>query len=433
MFEGSGTGLGASTAPRPIQTFAFHIQTWKHDIFRRYFPDRDFTFVPMYLDEAEFRNRWTSVILQAKKPEIFVWSLRAPEGLADFAASHDIPVFFIEDGFIRSLEASAGRSAPLSLTIDSNTAYFDCRTPSGLEQLLSSYAFDDDPELLDRAAGGIRFLLETGVSKYNGSPDIGIDAIYGPKLKRRVLVLGQVEDDASIAFGCDRTVTNNDLVRLAASENPDAQIIYKPHPDILNRVRLAQSDPADVRHLCQILDKPMSMATSFKTIDHVYTITSLAGFEALLRGLKVTVYGCPFYAGWGLTDDRQPNPRRGRQLSLAAVFAGAYLLYPRYFDPKTGQAASFEETVQRIRRHLDSGSAIADQPVSPPAAPSWRPWGAYGLLGWRHLLTPFVAAIVARIGHPRDAQVYREDPVRFFREMPNRKFRFIGKLLYPFD
>lgn len=423
-------GEAGSPAPvKMITTYAFHIHGWKKEIFRRYFPDRTFVFVPMYAREADFED-WAVRILREENPQIFVWSLRAPKKLKSFAAQHQIPVFYIEDGFIRSVVANASRTPPLSLALDQGTAYFDCREPSDLERLLCSYDFDGAPELLARASAGIRFLLETGVSKYNSDIRTDINDLYGPKSGKRVLVIGQVEDDASIQFGCLSPVTNNDLVRLAAKENPGAQIIYKPHPDILNRVRLAQSDPQDVRHLCQIITQPLSMSQAFETIDHVYTITSLAGFEALLRGLKVTTYGCPFYAGWGLTDDRQPNERRGRTLTIEALFAGAYLLYPRYFEPKSGKGLSFEETVDGILHYFSM--AKDDRPPPQPLAPEWQAWGAYGILGWRHLIAPPLSLIISRIGNDRDAKTFRQDPILFFRELSNPKLRFIGRILYPF-
>ena len=62
-------------------------------------------------------------------------------------------------------------------------------------------------------------------------------------------------------------------------------------------------------------------------------MTSLSGFDALLRGKRVVVYGRPFYAGWGLTEDRLSIPRRQRQLTLDALVAGALLRYPIYWDP----------------------------------------------------------------------------------------------------
>ena len=61
-------------------------------------------------------------------------------------------------------------------------------------------------------------------------------------------------------------------------------------------------------------------------VDAVETMTSLAGFEAMVRGKHVAVHGRPFYAGWGLSEDLDPPPRRGRTLSIDELFAAAILL-----------------------------------------------------------------------------------------------------------
>jgi len=45
-------------------------------------------------------------------------------------------------------------------------------------------------------------------------------------------------------------------------------------------------------------------------------MTSLSGFEALLRDKKVVTYGSPFYAGWGLTEDHAVTERRCRRRTL---------------------------------------------------------------------------------------------------------------------
>ena len=38
----------------------------------------------------------------------------------------------------------------------------------------------------------------------------------------------------------------------------------------------------------------------------VYTVSSQLGFEAILAGHRPQVFGQPFYAGWGLSEDRNP-------------------------------------------------------------------------------------------------------------------------------
>ena len=51
------------------------------------------------------------------------------------------------------------------------------------------------------------------------------------------------------------------------------------------------------------------------------------GFEALILGCECVVFGMPFYAGWGLTDDRVFCVRSKKKLSLTEVFAASYILY----------------------------------------------------------------------------------------------------------
>jgi capsular polysaccharide export protein len=94
-----------------------------------------------------------------------------------------------------------------------------------------------------------------------------------------------------------------------------------------------------------VINRPI--ATILAEIDEVHVLTSLTGFEALLRGLKVVVYGRPFYAGWGLTEDVTAIDR-GRRLSLEELVAGALILYPRYLDPVTRLPCAPELLVERM-------------------------------------------------------------------------------------
>jgi capsular polysaccharide export protein len=90
------------------------------------------------------------------------------------------------------------------------------------------------------------------------------------------------------------------------------------------------------------------MDAVLKRVDAVHTLTSLTGFEALLRGLPVTCWGAPFYAGWGLTEDRLPVPRRTRRLALDELVAVALILYPRCVDPLTELPCPPEVVLDRL-------------------------------------------------------------------------------------
>ena len=78
-------------------------------------------------------------------------------------------------------------------------------------------------------------------------------------------------------------------------------------------------------------------------------MTSLLGFEALIRNKTVACVGTPFYAGWGLTEDRgDVPPRRREDVSLEGLAHAALIDYPRYFDPVTGTACPVEVVVERL-------------------------------------------------------------------------------------
>ncbi|MDW9880477.1 capsular polysaccharide biosynthesis protein [Sinorhizobium meliloti] len=330
----------------PLILFGFNDwKTFMHD----WFPDHEVIFTHMNMWPIEFYINWKWRILSDKRTKVLAWQYKGPPQVKEFCRKHGVEFHYVEDGFIRSVSLGALRAPPMSLAFDTQDMYFNATEPTDLENLLSAYDFENDTRLMERARAVIDSLLNTRLSKYNSTAPVNIEQIYGAKLKKRILVVGQVERDASIQYGCQTRMTNNDLVWLARCENPEAQIIYKPHPEVMQGTADPISNPAHVRGAALILDQDIPLADAFETIDHVYTITSLAGFEALLRGIPVTTVGCPFYSGWGLTDDRQPNERRARKLTIEQVFAAAYILYPKYIDPTTKRRIEIEDALRILK------------------------------------------------------------------------------------
>ncbi|MCS0790783.1 capsular polysaccharide biosynthesis protein [Cytobacillus firmus] len=327
----------------------FRVSKWKQPYIDAFLPEYKLMFVP----STQWTFLLTPLIKRNQNSVFIVWGVNEDEEVTKYSKTHNIPLYRIEDGFIRSNGLGSMHTAPYSICIDKTGMYFDSTKSCDLEEILNSYDFSSNPELLQRSKKGIDLLKKLGVSKYNHVEKKNIEEIYGPKGKKRVLVIGQVEDDASIKKGSNKRWTNNDLVHLASKENPDAEIIYKPHPDVLTGRRPMQSDPRKVTHIAKVIEEPLSLVDAFQTIDHVYTITSLSGFEALLRGISVTTLGAPFYSGWGLTDDRQKVSRRKRRLTIEELFAGAYILYPKYADPFTKKKLDLEEVIGKIASSVD--------------------------------------------------------------------------------
>jgi capsular polysaccharide export protein len=260
------------------------------------------------------------------------------------AAAAGVPVCRVEDGFIRSLGLGSDLLPPASVIVDGSGIYFDPSGPSDLETLLATHPFDDALRL--RARLLIDRLVAANISKYAaGGLAPTLDAPAG---RRVVLVPGQVADDLSVQLGGGTIKGNLELLRQVRAAAPDAFIVYRPHPDVdAGHRRGAVPDDVILRFADRIC-RGGAMAPLIGAVDEVHTLTSLAGFEALLRGRRVVTYGQPFYAGWTLTEDRAPVPRRGRSLSVEELAAGTLLLYPRYVDPLTRLPCGPEVLIDRL-------------------------------------------------------------------------------------
>ncbi len=251
----------------------------------------------------------------------------------------------VEDGFLRSRGLGADLVPPLSLVCDDLGIYYDPTRESRLERLIARRA-SLRPDQNTRAEALMKTLSRHGLSKYNPRCATPPDLPPG----HRILVAGQVEDDASVRLGAGRAInTNLALLQKARAENPDAVLLYKPHPDVEAGLR-SGTVPADMlRNLADMTLTGTDPARLLEDVHEVWTMTSLLGFEALLRGVPVTTTGAPFYAGWGLTRDLGDIPaRRSARPSLAGLVHATLIDYPRYFDPVTGQSCPVEVVAHRL-------------------------------------------------------------------------------------
>jgi len=280
---------------------------------------------------------------------IAVWPSRAPEGLDAAAAAAGVPVFRVEDGFIRSRGLGADFIPPASIIMDGRGIYYDARQPSDLEVLLTGQTFT--PELLSRARRLIDVLVARGITKYNlgGTRP----AVAFPAERRRILVPGQVADDLSVRVGGAGVAPGLPLLTEVRRRNPDAFVIYKPHPDVEAGHRRGAVPDAEVLRSADLVVRDVAMDSLIGEIDEVHTVTSLTGFEALLRLRPVTTYGRPFYAGWGLTTDIHSPAGRGRQLTLEELVAATLILYPHYLDPVTRLPCGPEQLIGRLDKAGD--------------------------------------------------------------------------------
>jgi capsular polysaccharide export protein len=243
--------------------------------------------------------------------------------------------------------------------MDGEGIYYDSGRASGLETLLSETTFDE--ELLARADRLRRRIVAAELTKYN----VGAGSWQRPAhvCAPVILVPGQVESDASIRRGGALVRTNLDLLRAVRDDNPCAYLLYKPHPDVAAGLRPRGVGEKRALEYCDAIVRDVSMAQLLAVVDEVHLLTSLTGFEALLRGRRVVTYGQPFYAGWGLTEDKAPPPRRRRKMTLEELVAGALILYPTYVSRTTGAFTTPECALEELLLWREHRA---------PAVPLWR-------------------------------------------------------------
>ena len=254
-----------------------------------------------------------------------------------------IKIVRIEDGFLRSVGLGADLVRPVSWVFDARGIYFHAAGVSDLEQILATTDFT--------AAMGARAerlrerLVSCNLTKYN----VGSGAWRPPSDARKIiLVPGQVESDASICHGAPGIATNLGLLRAVREANPEAYVVYKPHPDVAAGLRMRGKNENMARQWCDEQLPDIAMGSLLTLVDEVHVMTSLAGFEALIRGKRVTCYGQPFYAGWGLTADILPIPRRNRLLTLDELVYGAMIMYPMYISRRTGALITPEQALDDL-------------------------------------------------------------------------------------
>ncbi len=292
---------------------------------------------------------------------VVFWAGRETAALSAELAASRAPVVRMEDGFVRSRGLGSDFHPAASAVLDAVGMYYDARGPSRLEEILEGGGFE--PALLARAAALRARLVSLGLTKYNlvGRP-VALDGVEG---RRRLLVVGQVENDKSIEKGCEGVASNLALLEAARRDHPEAFVVFKPHPDVEAGNRPGAVAAADTARLADAVAAEADIIACIEACEGLATMTSLAGFEALLRGKPVWTYGRPFYAGWGLTSDALASERRTRRLSLDELVAGALILYPIYVDPVSGLPCEVEHVVEVLAK------AAANPPgVKPPRL--WR-------------------------------------------------------------
>lgn len=322
--------------------YAFGFSLWKRAFVKQ--------FIGRLADNVVFINSEKKLEALLKHSRARCSVLLWGRGKADWAngLKKSTEVWFMEDGFLRSVGLGADLRRPSSLVIDRQGMYYDSSESSDIIDLLN--AIDLTSEQSDRAVALADIIQKQSITKYNvgcsqSREELMISLQAEAQGREIVVVPGQFENDLSIACSLGSIKKNIDLLAQVREDYPQAYIIYKEHPDVYSGVRPGALGKESAKQYADLYLSDINMASLLVCADRVCTLTSLTGFEALLRDKKVTVYGSPFYAGWGLTTDKIELPGRKRTLSLSELIYGSMVQYSRYVDWSTGFLTGPEQTV----------------------------------------------------------------------------------------
>jgi capsular polysaccharide export protein len=334
-----------SRLPKNLQMVGF--SKWKQPLVLDFFNGSSVRFF------GRFSRQLTSTAL-------ITWGCQHDTPLSKKVGNH---LGRVEDGFLRSVGLGAKKTRPLSWVFDDLGIYYDATRPSRLEHLLQNEPCS--PVLLQRAAALREAICAAGVTKYN-LPGATWKRPAGVELV--ILVPGQVESDASIRYGAHRIRRNLDLLKAVRERHPMAWLLYKPHPEVLAGTREAGEDEEHTSQWCNQVVGDVPFHELLSEVDEVHVLTSQSGFEALLRGVPVTTYGQPFYAGWGLTRDQdisaEVQARRTRRLTLDELVAATLIRYPTYVSRITRKFTTPERTLVEIQNW--------DEVPTQGRLPTWR-------------------------------------------------------------
>jgi capsular polysaccharide export protein len=338
---------------RPVQELSYSA-----DMSGIAFYDHDYTVVSTVFKNMVFSRRIPAV--DKTVDAAFLWGNgQSPANMCamGLGLKYNIPVFICEDGFLRSADTWCNYKADpkyrfgCSLIFDARTCYYDATKPSTVELMLNDKGLVVSEQDKTEARRIIDRIVANKLTKYNHQP------IYTPQIGRvgcrKVLVVDQSYGDFAIKKGWADDSTFERMLDAAIEENPNADILVKTHPDAMTGVRKGYYDNLKEYGNVFRVTMPINPYSLMEVVDKVYVCSTQFGFEALMAGKEVHVFGMPFYAGWGLTIDDQKNQRRTNKRSLEEVFYIFYILYTHWMNPKTGKVCSIDESIDYLIRLRD--------------------------------------------------------------------------------
>lgn len=273
------------------------------------------------------------------------------------------PILRLEDGFLRSVGLGKAGVPTVSIIADRQGMHFDARRASDIESLLNRPT-PAEPARQARAAALVEAITQARLDKYN----LPRDPMADPSLLAdRILLVDQVHGDRSIAGAGANQATFLAMLDRAIHQYGTDRLAVKTHPDVMAGYARGNLAEAARSRGIMLFHRQIGIDDLAGIVDSIWTVSSTIGFEGLMRGIPITTFGMPFYAGWGLTVDRAQGriaeaarKRRHTRPTLLDMVAAVFFDYTRFADPWRAIAISPEEGIDLLSRWKIKGAPPYD-------------------------------------------------------------------------
>lgn len=280
----------------------------------------------------------------ASNARLLLWDARPARTIEAAAREHGLAVTRITGGVLQCPERATEAVPLASVVLDDQGVPFDAARPSDFERLAETARFG--PDLTARAAA-LRARLVGLADRAGGRAEALHAEIRAKSQGRRVVFVIPDAEGRAWSEWVEDIAAGPRLATAVRAARPSDFLVYVERPDLARWRKAGPFRSIAMRRAVDFVMRHPEPETLLAAADEVHVPASILGFHALLRGLPVVAWGTPFYAGWGLTEDRSALPRRTRRLSLDELTAAVLILAARYTDPVSGLPATPEDILFR--------------------------------------------------------------------------------------